>query len=493
MKFTRENQGASTYLVYQIEPNVTIDTLSLGMIINNKIDGIAPVIYNQMDSRKFLKYNISAKVSLRQYFMGTVNRQRLLGVFNAILDGLSAAEDYMIDLSLILLKPDYIFVDVSTAETALICIPTTEWQEENVDVGMFFKAMMFNTQFEQNENGDYIAKIIGYLNSTVQLSLADFRQLIKGLLNETESQDNQKAVKTPTQFLNAVPNQTIVQTQYTIPPVQSTIIEQNTPQPQIQPAIIEQDTSTIINTTTDVPKKEEKPDMGFAIPGGIAIPEESKNKKEKRQKKEKEPKVKKTKGKEIKEKKGFSIFGFGKKNESEQNVGFEVPDPNMSIQPVCPPQNAPVVPPVRQSVSAAIGNGGGRYSDVMTVSTNFGETTVLGNGSTGETVVLFNAVAGGNEKPYLTRERSRKQIVIDKPIFRIGKERSYVDYFIGDNPAISRSHANIIVREDGCYIEDTNSTNHTYVNNQLLVSGVQIKLERGAKIRLADEEFTFNY
>ena len=37
-------------------------------------------------------------------------------------------------------------------------------------------------------------------------------------------------------------------------------------------------------------------------------------------------------------------------------------------------------------------------------------------------------------------------------------------YFIGDNTAVSRSHANIITREGRCFILDTNSTNHTYVN-----------------------------
>ena len=42
MKFTREIQGGTTYLVYQIQPEEQIDTLSLGMIVNNKIEGIPP-------------------------------------------------------------------------------------------------------------------------------------------------------------------------------------------------------------------------------------------------------------------------------------------------------------------------------------------------------------------------------------------------------------------------------------------------------------------
>ena len=80
---------------------------------------------------------------------------------------------------------------------------------------------------------------------------------------------------------------------------------------------------------------------------------------------------------------------------------------------------------------------------------------------------------------------------MNKPIFRIGKEKSYVDYFVGDNTAVSRSHANIITREGKYYIVDTNSTNHTYVNGEMIQSNVETPLTHGTKIRLANEEFEF--
>ena len=83
-------------------------------------------------------------------------------------------------------------------------------------------------------------------------------------------------------------------------------------------------------------------------------------------------------------------------------------------------------------------------------------------------------------------------IDLNKPVFRIGKEKSYVDYFIGDNSAISRSHANVISREGQYFITDTNSTNHTYVNGNMIQSNVEVQLADGDKIRLANEDFTFS-
>lgn len=38
MSFTYENQGNNTYLVYKIGASDNVDTMSLGMITNNKIE-----------------------------------------------------------------------------------------------------------------------------------------------------------------------------------------------------------------------------------------------------------------------------------------------------------------------------------------------------------------------------------------------------------------------------------------------------------------------
>ena len=63
-KFEFENQGTNTYLVYTLEEEEEIDTMSLGMITNNHIKGIADTVYHQMDDTRQIKYNVTAKVSL---------------------------------------------------------------------------------------------------------------------------------------------------------------------------------------------------------------------------------------------------------------------------------------------------------------------------------------------------------------------------------------------------------------------------------------------
>ena len=43
-----ENQGTNTYLVYAIKEDDSVDSMSLGMLTNNKIHGLAPTLFTQM-------------------------------------------------------------------------------------------------------------------------------------------------------------------------------------------------------------------------------------------------------------------------------------------------------------------------------------------------------------------------------------------------------------------------------------------------------------
>ena len=91
----------------------------------------------------------------------------------------------------------------------------------------------------------------------------------------------------------------------------------------------------------------------------------------------------------------------------------------------------------------------------------------------------------------LQRIRTDETIRVDKPVFRIGKERSYVDYFVPDNAAVSRSHADIITRGNRYYIVDLNSKNRTYVNEVPIEPNCETEICDGDGIRLGNEEFVF--
>ena len=94
--------------------------------------------------------------------------------------------------------------------------------------------------------------------------------------------------------------------------------------------------------------------------------------------------------------------------------------------------------------------------------------------------------------PSLFRILTEETISINKPVFRIGKERSYVDYFVTNNNAVSRSHADIITRGSNYFVIDLNSKNHTYINDQMLPVQCETEIRDGDRLKLGNEEFIFN-
>lgn len=93
--------------------------------------------------------------------------------------------------------------------------------------------------------------------------------------------------------------------------------------------------------------------------------------------------------------------------------------------------------------------------------------------------------------PSLFRVLTKETIVINKPVYRIGKEKSYVDYFVTNNIAVSRSHADIITRSNRFYVKDLNSKNHTYINGRELPVHMEVEIFNGDNLLLGNEEFIF--
>lgn len=559
MSFTYENQGNNTYLVYKIGASDNVDTMSLGMITNNKIDGIVPTLFTQSDTDRFIKYNISAKVSAKEFLSGVVNKKRLLGVFISVLKAIKSTEEYMIDARSLLIDLEHIYVDVSKCDAMLVCLPLVR-QNESVNIPMFFKQIMFSTQFDQNENCDYVAQIINYLNSTPVFSVDAFEKLLMDIdadnLNiaaskavagqqkpvQPQSQSQSQQPKPMQPAMNQLKNaqvQTDMPSQGKMQSQRETQSANNVVQPnQVNfavPNMNPQNQNRINNNVqmgtnisgTYVETTSEKQMSMFGL-----LTHYSKENKQIYERQKAQRKAQKEA-----EKNGAAMPG---QNMKASNTSFAIPGqpPQQRPQPAqAQPQNAMPQQPQQQFVqpqrqftqsnqpqrqfaqpqpmpqaqqkpvqqvqpqpvqnqntnTGMTGNPSvpPQILENMTKAGNFGETTVLGVGSeAGETTVL-GASQAQIIKPYLLRIKNNERIELNKPVFRIGKERSYVDYFVSDNTAVSRSHANIINKDNEFYIVDTNSTNHTYVNGSMIQSNVETKIEHGTKIRLANEDFEF--
>lgn len=504
--FRIENQDVNTFLTYEIKETDTIDSLSFGMLTNNKIKGVAPILFTQRDETKFLKYNISAKAQASQFFSGVVTKNRLLKVILGITASVMAAEEYMVDTSFFVFDLEHIYIDTSTYEPMMICLPVLGEERSQQSMQNFFKTLVFTARYDQTENCDYVAKLINYFNSTTVFSLSDFKKLLENLYNNGITV---AAEKPPVVVHKPIEER---------PPI---VEKKPEPEPvSYKPPVVTKPAEVYVNSgkpPVSPPPATPARGMGMDIPGGKIKTDEGKKKKGKEKPKDETKKMSALYLIRHYSKENLEIYKAQKagKEESPKEKPRKVKTPqapvvpsgfNIPGQPVSAPQakNDIKIPPFNGGYSAA--DPGKIYSSARTendkipgrsefssTSADFGDTTVLiAPGAAGETSLLTADVTTAvKPRPYLVRLKNGEKILIDKPRFRIGKEKSYVDYFIGDNTAISRSHADIIVKGDEYYLVDLNSTNHTFVNGSMIQGNAEVQIKNGNRIKFANEEFDF--
>lgn len=467
-EFKFENQGTNTFLVYHLQPEDELDTFSYGMISNNSIYGIVSTILVQMDNDKYLKFNVSSKISLEQYFTGVVNRQRFLNIFLNIATAILESEEYMLETSSFLLDPKYIYVNVGTEEAEIICFPILE-KRQPIELVKFFKDIVFETQFDPSENADYVAKIISFLNGNNNFSLVDFKNLLSALLEKPKEvkeikRESIQSTKAVTEIASAVAPPPIS------PPIQN-IPNINKEEGKVAPSKFK-----------------------FNLFGGNKGKEINGNSIKDKKGKEKKSKEKKGKGG------GIGIYKMPVPEmpvPDIEEISIQSAPAKQPVQQIRPKPSA-VQPSQRTSQSMGVqGHPTAPRPVPMPLTMNnimpatAGETTVLNEVAAGETTVLSEQNPLHNMRPHLIRRMNNETVPINQATFKIGKERSFVDYCVGNNPTISRIHANIIRKGESFYIMDMNSKNRTYINETMIPSNTEVEISHGSMIRLANEEFEF--
>jgi hypothetical protein len=439
MGFTIETRGDGVFLIYALGSGERTDPTSLGMLVNNRIPGLAPLYFTQSDEERFLCYSITSKVAIKDFLAGNVNRRRMTGVLDGIAEAVSSAEEYMLDSSLFVLEPEYVYVDVTTCETSLICLPLCGGGGRDGGLREFFRELVMNARYDVGEDCGYVAGIISCLNGEGIFTLGGLRDAVRAYgaapplpavrADERKHAENARrdagdpgesgvpgeSGASAGDSREAIPSDDGVGKRISLPYLLTHYSREN--------KRLYARARRRGRAPRETAALRETPSQDFAVPGQCA------------------------------------------------------PPISKAARPSPPVPSRPE-PPAPESFAAGACAGAG-------------ETAALGVESPGETTVLSPAGASGVFAPCLIRRNGGEKIPIDRPVFRIGKEPGYVDYCIDGNPTVSRSNAYIVTRGGVCLIADTNSTNRTLIDGEPIPGGAEIELSHGATVRFSDEEFEF--
>jgi hypothetical protein len=347
------------------------------------------------------------------------------------------------------LRSEYVFVDVSSLGISAICLPVTARDTEAAaSLREFLKSLVIDARYDTGENCDYVAGVINCLNSDAPLTMSGLREVAARLdrrdMNDPPPERAARDAR-PTDWSAAA-----------APPVWGANLPAG--------AETERRYDRLDPELTEI--VEESADMSLPY---LLTHYSRKNRllyrRGRRAAKRARAKANPANG--------LMARGHG----AWDAQGFAVPG-----APVRPAESVP--------------GHGGDYANLadFTGTVDCGVTRAYDELSAEATVMMspdYDPDAEDTGEPYLVRLRTNERITVDKQMFRIGKEPEYADYCIHDNAAISRSHAYIINRGGQYLLADTNSTNHPFIDGEMIPSGSEYVLSHGTRLQLASEEFEF--
>lgn len=178
LNLVHEKQDNNSYIIYTLDSNEKIDLFSMGMLVNNKIDGIIPFALRKSENAKQLKFNITNKIILAKYFSGIVSDEKLVDILLNMTDAVVSVDDYMLDAGCFILDPNYIYINPSSFKVEMLYFPVINIQT-GADFCKFIQGIIQNVKLQDGNNNMLGQELRKYLNNGSGFDIITFRDFLK--------------------------------------------------------------------------------------------------------------------------------------------------------------------------------------------------------------------------------------------------------------------------------------------------------------------------
>lgn len=440
------NELGKTMLVFE-ENNESceMDTVTLNMLINNKISGLIPCSFSQIDEVKYIKFNVTSKIEFKEFLERETTFDIVADLFVNMCGSFNQMHKYMIDGESVFLDSDMMYIDISVPEAQFIINPILA-QQNPADFKRFFRDIVVRLKLNAQDS-QYVGAILALLNDK-SFSLDNFSQGLLQLKANRFKQSQEVGQSFP-----KVVQQSAVKNNF-VQPRQ----ENQKARLDISSEIVKSEIPVFAAEDKNInePQKENpgQVDSGGRLRGifsGFS----------------KKPKI------------SEKSSGVQKKAKSKPALMGEFAVPGQDVNIVENMNASPQAP--SKAASRSINQNAGDSEYVAPVA----------KASEDEDVTVMIGGYSDNCLPKLIRTSTAEVIEIDKDTFNLGRDpKALLDYVINDG-RISRRHASIIYKNGSYYLADRGSRNHTFLNGRMLGENEEAVINSGDVIRLASEEFTF--
>lgn len=578
VNFKVRNIGSEKYLSYVLDDETDLDEELLDYLDDNKIAELIDIIYEEDDENDYLTYNITDRTTVGALLSGTVHAEMMLGIIRGVASGIMNMRDLGIPVSYVILNKDFTYVNPVTFDVKMICIPVGSDVAANAEFKAFVKDLILNATYADDEDCNYVAKLINMLNVE--------KFTIRGFVSQITELMEAAGLQVEEEFMDVGDSGVEVSQGVDIPQGDTSLDDL----PEFKDISFDDDDDDGLEMYEEEPTEENtifkdldlNADVDSALNSvnmdlfdesnleELTLDEDAEL--EETAHDEAEPETEEAEAEDIKPATEIPIETPEETEESEgmtemltgadlADIGEEKPhafnikeiahtaegvteisaESKMEEKPVLIDtqdlDNLIEKPPVMKNIrinrakiiqkasvemedDEVIDNpteqirGAGDVDEAdavepetLTTPVPVEEKEEPETGAAGTTVELTGGMsvvqdqtpeeekkpAPGVPKamPYIIRVNTKERVMVNKAVFKLGKANRGVDFTIDGNGAISRVHAIIYQRDDGCYLKDNKATNATLVDGVKLEEGQEVKLKNDATITIGGEDFIF--
>ena len=177
ISFRVRNFDKEQFLTFNIDNNAELDEELLDYLEEEEPEGIVPVIFEEGEEFDTFSYDITDKIHLNELSNQEINAEMVLKVLRGLVLSMMNMSEYRIPLSYLVLNRRYIYID-SEYKVEFVCIPLEDMKEE-VDLTHFLRSFLASLRFDPLENGDYVAKLLTYINNRSMFNLHNLLELVE--------------------------------------------------------------------------------------------------------------------------------------------------------------------------------------------------------------------------------------------------------------------------------------------------------------------------
>lgn len=442
IKLQLEKSEFGDFLFYEIKNKDNIHINDLKLLRSRSIDSILPlqIICNKEET--YIRYDLISEITANEYLKDKNSKDKLYWFLLELARSLKTIEKSTLKLSNVILNKEKIYIDTITNKLLLIYMPiaTISDTQESISLKEFLTEVAFFNTYDDTDDTKFFVKVFNFIVGNDDITIEQLNRFIESLDYYLKPD-----------FKHELEDKYILKENIT----SSKQVNYN-----------EQNFEDNIESVKQIEKENEiknEIDKPIEI---IEINNIDDNTIEGHYSSKKVSNIDNSKI-EIEEEINYKRVTRAEYDE-EKNISEKI---NISK-----PTEINIIPNVDNSICIKIDNYDGDKIDNFI--DNEMQTTALDESD------------NLNLKPYLFIKNINEKVIIDKEIFRLGRDKNNVDYNILSR-AVGRQHALIIRKENDYYFKDNNSKNGSFINGNRVKANTEYKICHKDKLTLANEDMIF--